>query len=315
MDILDLIEQNANSLPEVTARGVTAAIRHIRRAEKHFNDARELQDRELLNDVVYRTNQAFEGMLKEAYRALLSKDPTKVSSYQIEEEFSEGGVLARRVRVLFANYRQDWRNPATHDHTMTFSDQEALIAIMSVSTFAAVLLDQITEVVSAKTEQEATRQERGVLSDELDSYENLSFRDQVISLVELFLDSRMRQREEMPSIREVEIIGRLAGFVSAMDEAIVVQEQAEHDNAQPDLLLRKEDEISLIEVVKGRRTRTLTIFARDRVDELLSCYQSSHAVVVFVPDSPDGDYYRDEIAGKSGRSIMVISPSRWDREY
>ena len=88
---------------------------------------REELDPDSYNDVVYRTNQA-EGILKEAYAIIEDADATRLSPNEIEQYFVNKKKLTKRVWALFKNYRQQWRNPATHDHTLLFSEQEAILA-------------------------------------------------------------------------------------------------------------------------------------------------------------------------------------------
>ena len=93
--------------------------------------------------MIFRCNQAFEGSIKEAYRVLAEKDPIKVRPYDIEQFLASNKILRKKVLDQFTNYRQEWRNPAAHDYTLDFDEDEALIAIVSVTVFAIVLTDQI----------------------------------------------------------------------------------------------------------------------------------------------------------------------------
>jgi hypothetical protein len=72
-------------------------------------------DETAFTDAIYRTNQAFEGSLKEAYRVLTGKNPLKLRPFDIETFFQEQRILRSRVLAQFSNYRTEWRNPATHD--------------------------------------------------------------------------------------------------------------------------------------------------------------------------------------------------------
>jgi hypothetical protein len=65
--------------------GIAAAVRHIEVAERYLTRGRDERDEDAYNDVIYRTNQAFEGMLKEAYRVLVGGDTSKLSPHQIEQ--------------------------------------------------------------------------------------------------------------------------------------------------------------------------------------------------------------------------------------
>lgn len=125
-------------------RGVSSVVNHIGVAEKHFENGK-LGDDYLFNDVVYRSNQAFEGALKEAYRIITGRNPDKKTPQEIEKYFAENSLLKDRVLQLFTNYRTEWRNKSTHDYKLYFSEQEAFLAIVSISAFINILFDQMLE--------------------------------------------------------------------------------------------------------------------------------------------------------------------------
>ena len=149
MNLLQNIAEKINSINETSLpHGVKSVITHIEIAEKHFFQAKESKDHDLYTDVIYRTNHAFEGILKEAYQILENKPSNEKSSFDIENYLSENNVFNERVMELFVNYRKNWRNPSTHDHKLFFVEQEAFLAIVTVSAFVNLLLDQIIEKIS-----------------------------------------------------------------------------------------------------------------------------------------------------------------------
>ncbi|GJQ50946.1 MAG: hypothetical protein HKUEN01_33320 [Candidatus Kuenenia stuttgartiensis] len=102
-------------------------------------------DNYLYNDVVYGCNQAFEGSLKEAYGIITGDDPNKIMPHQIEKYFEQNSVLRECVLTLFTNHRMAWRNKSTHDYKLYFSEHEAFLAIVNISEFIKILLDQMIE--------------------------------------------------------------------------------------------------------------------------------------------------------------------------
>lgn len=130
--------------------GIIAASKHIHLAESHYKRGITDEAFDNFNDVIYRCNQAFEGMLKEAYLIITSTTDRKISPYIIESYFNNNSVLKPRVMELIKNYRQDWRNTSTHDHTVEFNADEAMIAISNVSSFAFILLGNILEFENQK---------------------------------------------------------------------------------------------------------------------------------------------------------------------
>ena len=123
-------------------------ISHIEVAERHWLRAKKEREDTLFTDVIYRTNHAFEGALKEAYFILNGKDAAKKTPNEIERFLLENKIFKERVMALFTNYRTEWRNTSTHDYKLFFTEQEAFLAIVSVSAFVHILLDQMAEKIS-----------------------------------------------------------------------------------------------------------------------------------------------------------------------
>jgi hypothetical protein len=144
MDLIRILNEAIKRLPpgEHTP-GLTAIMRHIEAAIRHFE--KDDADQDCFTDAIYRTNQAFEGSLKEAYRTLAARDPHGMSPHQIENYFETNAVIRPRVLTQLTRYRQDYRNPSTHDYKLDFDEDEALLAIVSVCAFTKLLVDQISE--------------------------------------------------------------------------------------------------------------------------------------------------------------------------
>ena len=128
----------------------SGVMQHIKRAGYHFKQGSSRSDDQYFTDAIYRTNQAFEGMLKEAY-AVLANSNTDKTPYQIEQYFESNSVFNTRVVIAFKRYRQEWRNSSTHNHKLFFGKQDAYLAILNVSAFVFILLDQIVEHVAYKS--------------------------------------------------------------------------------------------------------------------------------------------------------------------
>lgn len=72
MDILTKITDKLATLANRhLAKGVQAVLEHIRIAEEHYSQASDQQNSAHYSDVIYRTNQAFEGILKVTYSAMV----------------------------------------------------------------------------------------------------------------------------------------------------------------------------------------------------------------------------------------------------
>jgi len=88
MDLLAILNQRIESLATGEhIPGLRSVLQHIQVAARHLTRGAESGDDTAYTDAIYRTNQAFEGSLKEAYRVLANKDPSKVRPYDIEGFF------------------------------------------------------------------------------------------------------------------------------------------------------------------------------------------------------------------------------------
>ncbi|MBH5321125.1 hypothetical protein [Aurantiacibacter sediminis] len=143
MDLTEIIHGAIEDLPAGDFMpGLRSIQRHIAVAIKHFEreDDGELDS---CTDAIYRCNQAFEGGLKEAYRVLAGKDPSKLTPFKIEEYLEKEKLIRPRALKQLTRYREDYRNPSTHDYKLDFDADEALLAIVSVSAFTKLLVNQI----------------------------------------------------------------------------------------------------------------------------------------------------------------------------
>jgi hypothetical protein len=152
VDLVKLLRDSIDRLPVGPhSAGLNAIYRHIQCAVRHL-ESNDSNDPDRRTDSIYRTNQAYEGSLKEAYRVLAGKDPAGLATHQIETYLEKNQVVRPRVLTQLTRYRQDYRNPSTHDYKLDFDYDEALLAIVSVCAFAKLLLNQIANKL---TEQKA----------------------------------------------------------------------------------------------------------------------------------------------------------------
>ena len=98
MNILEIIRRTIEALPDGPhLQGLRSVLRHIEAAYKHFTRAQADGDESFFTDAIYRTNQAFEGSIKEAYRVIEHKDPQRVTPREIEEYFEKHKTFRGRV--------------------------------------------------------------------------------------------------------------------------------------------------------------------------------------------------------------------------
>ncbi|MBC18543.1 MAG: hypothetical protein CL942_16015 [Desulfovibrio sp.] len=120
--------------------------RHISRAYYYLDKYEEENDAEYCLDSVTRTNLAFEGILRRAYSIFTDSNGSSTKKLsEIEKILKDTGVLEGKIPDLFVSYRRWWRNPSTHDCSLTYSHYEALHAVNQVSTFIIIILKQVIE--------------------------------------------------------------------------------------------------------------------------------------------------------------------------
>lgn len=200
MDVVKIVDAAIERLPEGEhSQGLKAIKRHIGAAIRHFERG-DTGDFDTFTDAIYRTNQAFEGGLKEAYRVLASKDPIKLSPFEIENYLEKNKLIRPRVLKQLTRYREDYRNPSTHDHKLDFDADEALLAIVSVCAFTKLLVNQMASKFAFEAASSLPPQKNVNLSGD---------KDEIIELILRVLGSAL-------SRMDVSLMGgdELDGFVN-----------------------------------------------------------------------------------------------------
>jgi hypothetical protein len=221
VDLLKLLKDKAEYFStSEDDRGVSSVVTHIEIAERHYENGKSGDDY-LFNDVIYRSNQAFEGALKEAYRIITGSNPNKITPHKIEKYFEENSVLKERVLQLFTNYRTEWRNKSTHDYKLYFSEQEAFLAIVNISAFINILLDQMAQKRAYDKEDSELKSSR---HEKHATAENKLLIDRVVELLISFSEEvpDKTSGSTIPRITEVELIGSLTAFLNNLAEDINV---------------------------------------------------------------------------------------------
>jgi hypothetical protein len=251
MDLLEEIRNRSKALGgDPSHEGVRSVSHHIEVAERYLNRGRIEREDDLYNDVIYRTNQAFEGMLKEAYTVLTDKDGTTLTPHQIEQHFTSSSILRPRVMDLFTNYRKQWRNPSTHDHKLIFSEQEALLAIVSVSAFTNILIDQIVEKVNNRREQKEIESRKSQIEQSINEKEDSTFSETLVNLLAAFNMDLLSSNVDVLELSEIELIGRLTGFLQAVSPGLKLNRQATIGDTGlgPDLIIAAGRESAVVDV-------------------------------------------------------------------
>jgi len=251
MDLLNEIKLKAERFPkDYRTIGIEAVLLHIETAEKYFKRAKEESDENLYTDVIYRTNHAYEGILKEAYLMFADKESENINPYEIENYFLDNNIFNDRVLNLFSNYRKEWRNVSTHDYKLFFSAQEAFLAIVNVSAFVIILLDQIIEKINSLIEKQKIEKKIKSIISKIDRYDSLPFHDKIRSLLIQFYTS---EKSEIDSgINESELVGKIIGFLGTIDSDLLIERdnivEYKHGKFQIDLIVSKNNEKVVVEI-------------------------------------------------------------------
>lgn len=204
MNILKIIQMQAEPFTQdQDGLGMQAVLSHLDRAADLLEDGKKENDAQFFNDVIYRTNQAYEGILKEAYNVISGSDGGRMRLYDIENYFKDNDILSGRVLDLFENYRRQWRNPSTHDYQLFFSVNEAFLAIVSVVAFTHALLDRMVELESLSRNLSSGERSIGIGR----SIGSMDFVELIEGLSTTFLENNQTLQLNKPAL-----LGELTAF-------------------------------------------------------------------------------------------------------
>lgn len=306
MNLLEILRSRVDDLPDGDyMQGLKAVLQHIEVAGRHLERGQTAVDDTAFTDAIYRTNQAFEGSLKEAFRVLTARDPAGESPYNIENYLQQQNVLRPRVLAQLTNYRKEWRNPSTHDYRLDFDEDEALLAIVTVSAFAIVLIDQITERISFE-QAKTVAAEQPTPSPEVHS-----FLEKVSALIEQFTFQFNDTHAGRTDLREAELVGAIAGFLAVAAPELNVQVEgtlSTEKMARADFLITSGEERLILEVKRGRGVSLQ--MTEDSTQQVIRYMGSSgiNQAILFIYNTPNnGNVYRMEqhVSSEYGRLVII----------
>ncbi|WP_292389983.1 hypothetical protein [Methanosarcina sp. UBA5] len=287
MDLLKLINDKCSFFSDTEiSQGLKSVILHLETAERHFEREKQGEDY-LFTDVVYRSNQAFEGSLKEAYRVLTGNQPEKLTPYKIEQYLEQNAILQERVLSLFTNYREEWRNKSTHDYKLYFSEQEAFLAVVNICAFFNILLDQMIGK-KAYDQEKVELSKLGIVPSK--QAQDKSLVEQVSQLLITFSNDSpsIMRGATMPKYFERELMGKLNAYLSSADEQIeVIPEYAVIDGERrlyADFLVRKGESSLLIEIKNPTKSvDTLLNYGKDQLFTYINASGIKNGILYIPP--------------------------------
>jgi hypothetical protein len=312
MDILATLKSKIDSLDDGDhTSGLRAVLLHIETAFSHLSRGQKQGDSAAFTDAVYRSNQAFEGSIKEAYRVLTSKDPSNKRPYDIEKYLEGNDVLRPRVLSQFTTYRTEWRNPSTHDYQLDFDDSEAFLAIMNVTTFACLLIDQIAERQSYEASKAKTDSRREGIQQRLSGTEGdlLEF---ISSLLIEFAIQTGKHNAGASRMNELQLLGSLSGFVTsaAPDIDVVTEQRVNPDyRERGDMLASRGGNQVLLELKCGAMSRNQRQSGLLQLEHYLQIGNIGQGLL-FLFEQGCTEYEREEHHYKAGKKIFVLLPKK-----
>ncbi|TGE17402.1 competence protein CoiA family protein [Hymenobacter elongatus] len=258
MDVLKLIESQIEEINKLeTSLFLGLIFNHLDRAEIYYQSGKK--DAHYYNDVVYRTNQAFEGALKEAYKVLGGKtdeETTRKTPNDIEKYFKDNNVFKERVLKLFENYRQEWRNKSTHDYKLVLDEHEAFLALINVSSFVHMLLKQVQEKIAYNEEKAKEHNiETKTKFAKITSNKQEPLVEKIVNILKIFSSETICNND----IKEEELMGKLYAFLEKLDNDFKVHIEPkisinETIYVRPDFIIESKEEKVVIEVkIKSRQ--------------------------------------------------------------
>ncbi len=272
------------------ARHVKAAIRHLERDKAH--------DPDTCTDAIYRMNQAYEGSLKEAYRVLADKDPAGKTPSQIENYLETHNVVRPRVLTQLTRYRQDYRNPSTHDYKLDFDEDEALLAIVSVCAFATLLTNQIASRLAANAAQARVEAKANTTP----AHENETALEQIVAL-------SLAYTRESAGVKWFEFEQGLAATLNAAGHKAVVAKNSKDSKSNELCDVRvdtPEGHLSIFAQVSPSKTSENRLTGA-RIYELLLDQSGVHGALVIQRSSLGNDDYESYSGKLRNKTVFLIA--------
>lgn len=287
--------------------GLRAVLLHVETAVAHLVRGQDTSDDSAFTDAIYRTNQAFEGSLKEAYRVLADKNPDKKTPHQIEKYLTENDIFRDRVLSQLTVYRKEWRNPSTHDHKLDFDASEAFLAIVSVCAFTNLLLDQILGKISRDKSVAAATNEKQRLEKTL--AENDADLAMLVANIAYEFFSTYETKQTGPRMQEAELLSALSGFTESLVPDLSVQidtRLSDSGLARADLLVSRDDNQLLVELKRMRYSKRLVRDALDQLDHYVGLTNITQCLLILPTQSP---VILDSFT-PHGNRVVIVGPEK-----
>lgn len=287
MNVLDEIEKKIESIKVIDdSYYLEVILSHIKRADHYYQEGKK--DEAFFNDVIYRCNQAYEGALKEAYQVLANKNQEEVKKKtpnDIEKYFEENGTFKDRVLQIFRNYRQEWRNKSTHDYKLIFDSGEAFIALMNVTSFIYLLLNEIQEKVSYDKQEneiknkDLIKKKIKLIVDE----KNKKPKGKLVDLLKYFIELNFSDSTKISSLETgFQLSGRLHAFLNSIDDIYVEQEPSTNSNQllfRPDFVVEIDNVPIILEIKKTNMSKDIINNSLNQISRYMQAMEIDEGII------------------------------------
>lgn len=310
MDLVDALRRKIEALESGDhIPGLKAVLLHIETAFGHLSRGQRDDSETAFTDAIYRTNQAFEGSIKEAYRVLAEKDPSRTTPAAIESYLEQKGLLRERVLAQLTTYRKEWRNPSAHDYKLDFDESESFLAIISISALACLLLDLIAERLAFRRSQTEADAQRSEIAANLALSTGEDLHSRITALLMEFCASHLPASTTSSKVTELQIIGALHGFLSSAAPELTVSTEPQIGTSgvslRPDLVVSSGTEMVIVEL-KRRATTTSYVTGIAQIQMYLSVAAANSGILLVLPGSLE-DMRATEAAGASAGGKGLIT--------
>lgn len=312
MDLVEALRKKIIVLDEGEySPGLKAVLLHIETAFRHLSRGQNDDDDTAFTDTIYRTNQAFEGSIKEAYRVLAGQDPSKKRPFDIENYLETNSIFRSRILSQLTTYRTEWRNPSAHDYKLDFDESEAFLAIISVSAFACLLLDQIAERLAYTKTLAVAESQKTVLEANLAPTKHANLLLRATGLLKEFCALHFASASTPSGKRtESQVIGALHGFLSSAAPELEVHTDRLLDKDKPfraDLLLTRGSEHLIIELKRHSKHQSFQA-AVEQVENYMHIGSISNGIILFLPDDESEMKTQEMTVTRLNGQLVVLSP-------
>ncbi len=316
MDLVDTLRKKIDVLHEGDyLPGLKSVLLHIETAFRHLSRGQDSDDETAFTDAIYRTNQAFEGSIKEAYRVLAGQDPSRMRPFDIENYLEQNNTFRSRVLSQMTTYRTEWRNPSAHDYKLDFDESEAFLAIVSVSAFSCLLLDQIAERLAFNAAQVDAEAQKIALAANLEKSKNASLLERTADLLGQFCLHHIPLSSGISKQSESQVIGALHGFMSSIAPDLTVETEVSLDSSRhyrADVLVELTGEKVVVELKRGMMKQGYSS-AVAQVEKYMAIGSISGGIVVFFPDRQSEMEREERVHSSADGTIIIMTPTNASR--